>query len=311
MKTIRFSICIIILTFFCITFSVSHENNNSTSKDFSIFTKNPMDKYYTGWLDKRAMVSRVFLNYNFDVVDSFKTRDPNDTFDYSDAFIFFDLRLAKDFTLYRNDYFTVGGFGGMEALMFAKEKRINDISFYVYDFTGEFGPFVDIWLQKCLDVPLKIRIYPYYHQSTHFIDGYKGSFEPMGASYELFGINLYYYENIDNHSFSPYGGIETTYRYAGNGAPAFKIHIGNDYRYSFSETYDINFLFGVNLAYIYDYKDRIGLIQNQNSFASSLGAGVEFHSYILSLKYNYGRGRGATTYYTEQSSVGIDLTIMI
>ncbi len=311
LNSIQRKVVLIGLQVFLVYHLFAQTDNNVMYDDFSIFEKDASDKYYSGWLDRRAQVASAFLNYNFDVVDALKERDATDTFDYGDAFIFFDLRIAKDFIIYRNDYIGVGGFGGMEALMFARKQRIDDVSFYIYDFSGEFGPFVDIWLQPIFDISVKVRFFPFFHQSTHFGDGYKGTIPTLGTSYEFFGINVYYFNTFDNHYFSPYSGVEVTYRYAGNGAPAFKLHVGNDYRYQLSKPYDINFILGLNLAYIYDHKDDVGLIDNQSSFAVALGAGIEFHSYVLSLKYSYGRGRGATTYFTELSSIGLNLSIML
>lgn len=308
------------LLFLCVIFTqmwavqaqnIDTENTDPTYDDFSIFRNHDTDKYYMGWLDSRAMISQAFFNYNFDVTDAFLYRQPDFDFDFSDVWLYVNLRLATELIFYRNEYVSVGGAGAMEALMFSKKERIDDASFYVYGFWGEFAAYTDIWLKPLVGIDMKIRIYPFYHQSTNFVDGYKGDFAPMGASYEFFAITAYYYKNIGKHSFSPYAGIEATYRWAGNGAQAFKAQAGNDYRYSISEKYDINLLVDLNVAYIRDHKDNLNLIDNQNSVAVAAGVGVEFHNFVLGAKYTYGRGRDATAYFADQSALGIELSVFL
>ncbi len=308
-KKLLFIMCALVST---VSLFSEHDNTTEvsgpTNKGFSILYKSPTDKYYVGWLDKRAMISTVFLNHNFDLEETFRIKDAQYPINFSDVFIFFDTRVTKEIQFYRNKYFSIGGAGAATASLYKKEERINNMNYYTYEFAGEFAAYIDIYFQEILDTNLKIRLYPVYHHSTHFVDGYKSSFAQMGGSFEFFGLSAHYYANVNNHSFSPYAGIEATYRYAGNGAPAFKAHIGNDYRFTFSQHYDMSIISGFNVAYIRDNMDVAQLIKNQNHIAVAVGTGVEFHNVVLAAKYRYERGRSATTYYKEQSSIGLEFS---
>ncbi len=276
---------------------------------YAIFDLQEQDKYYIGWLDKRGMITTLFFNYNFDLEKAFLMRDPTYNFDFSDVFSYIDTRIAKQIQLYRNQYFSLGAAGAVTAAILEKEQTINNVNFYTYDFAGEFAAYIDVYFQEILSADLKIRIYPIYHHSTHFVDGYKSEFAQMGASYEFFGLSAHYYGEVNKNKFSPYAGIETTYRHAGNGAPQFKAHTGLDYRYEISQRYDIDYIASFNVAYIHDHPDIEMLIDNPNHLAFAIGSGIEFHDYIFAIKYKYERGRDATTYFTEQSTLGIEVAV--
>ncbi len=310
-KSIILILACCLFTSMVFTQDLGEQKSSTNFNSYKIFEGDPTDKYYVGWLDKRGMVTTLFFNYNFDLEDTFRKRTPSYNFDFSDVFLFVDARIAKDLQFYRNDFFSVGIAGAVTAAIFEKEETINSVNFYTYDFAGEFAAYVDLYLQELLDINMKIRIYPMYHHSTHFVDGYKATFAQMGASYEFFGLSSHYYANIENHSFSPYAGIEATYRHAGNGAPAFKAQIGNDYRLKLSNDYDISYVAGFNLAYIYDNMDLENLIENQDSIAVAVGTGIELHNFIIALKYKYEKGRGATTYFDYQTTVGLEFAILL
>ncbi len=302
--------CIILLLTLIFSLGVySQDAGNITFDNYSIFENQDSDKYYIGWLDKRAMVTTLFFNYNFDLEDTFRKRTPGYSFDFSDVFLYVDTRIAKEIQFYRNQYFSVGIAGAVTAAIFEKEETINNVNFYTYDFAGEFAAYIDLYLQDLLNVPMKIRVYPMYHHSTHFVDGYKAPFAQMGASYEFFGLSTHYFLDLNNHLLTPYAGLETTYRHAGNGAPAFKVHMGNDYRYKFLNEYDMSFIAGFNVAYIHDYLDLEKLIENQNHYAATIATGIEFHNFVIALKYKYERGRGATTYFDYQNTLGIEFSV--
>ncbi len=309
-KSISRRLVIVCVLLYCTTYLFSQELAPTQSeKGYSIFELQPEDKYYIGWLDKRGMITTLFFNYNFDLEKTIRTRDPLYNFDFSDVFSYIDTRIAKEIQLYRNPYFSLGIAGAVTAAILEKEQTVNNVNFYTYDFAGEFSAYIDVYMQEILDIDLKFRIYPIYHHSTHFVDGYKSDFADMGASYEFFGLSAHYLQALGKHMFSPYLGLEATYRHAGNGAPAFKAHIGHDYRYALSKKFDTSFITGINVAYIYDYLDIEKLIENQHHIALAIGAGIELHNYILGIKYKYERGRDAATYFAEQSTVGIEFAV--
>lgn len=284
---------------------------NTVNEYYPFFLKLPTDKYYSGWMDRRAPNSAVFFNHNFNLSESFFQADPNYPFVFDDVQFFLEGRVASELSIYRNRYFTLGATAAMEALMFQKDQKIGNINIYTYDWYGELSLFFDFWLKPLTGIDLKIRLTPLYHQSSHYVDGYVGIKNKMGNSFEFFGLSLHYNHRFNNHSFSPYGGIEATYRHAGNGVPAVKIHVGHDYRYLISAPLDMNFIYGFNVAYIHDYPDSAGLTHNPNHVAFATAIGIEFHNFRMGLKYRYERGRGATTYFNEQSALGLEISVLL
>lgn len=300
---------IFIILIVCLSFTAfSLENNDS--KNYTCFGSRDYDKYYNGWLDRRSSFPSISLNYNHGAIDALEKRDSS--FDYTNIDLLVDLRVVTDIIFYRNNYFSFGLHGGGEILLFKRSERIDNVSFFLFDVSGEYSPFFDFWLKPLLGIDMKIRLHPYFHQSTHYADGFKGTIPYLASSFELFSLTTHYTKSINKHTFSPYGGMEITYRHAGSqGAPAFKFQLGNDYRYTLQKENDISFIAGLNAAYIYNYKDDLGLIDNQHSFAIALGAGVEFHNYKLAAKFKHEKGRGATNYFAYQTSIGIDLSMSL
>ncbi len=294
--------------------SNSAEESNTTDdkyNSYKMFVRSTSDRYYTGWLDTRSFVSRVFLNYNFDVKDLILERDPDFNMDFKNVHVFFDTRVASEFIFFRNNYISVGPAAALDALLYISSELVDGASFFLYDMSGEFTAYVDLYLKEWTGIDIKIRICPFFHQSTHFVDGYRADFSGIkGASYEFFQLNTYYYKNIGLHSITAYGGFEATYRYMGIGAPLFKAQVGLDYRYLLSEQYQISLITGLNVAYVYDSPDTENLATSQSSPLVVLGFGVEFYSFVTSIKYKYGRVRGATTYFDEQSSLGLELSVL-
>ena len=280
-------------------FAQDVENKN----DIHIFRIYDTDRFYTGWQDPRSFISRLYLNNNFDLESTLSKMPGASVSSLDDIALSADTKIATEIIFYRNKYVTVGVAGAMEILMFGTTEAI----FNVYDFNGQFTPYLDLWMDGFIDgLDLKIRVYPFYHQSTHFVDGYKGQFL-KGSSYEFGSVLLYYY--IKN--FTVYGGLEGTFNTIGNGVPLFKGHVGLDYRYSLYSKYDINLIAGINIAAIYDEQDQYGLIEERWHPAINIGLGVEFYRYVVSLKYSYQRGRGATTYFQNQSFIGSEISIFL
>ncbi len=293
---------ITLIFIFLFSLNIYSQETEATNEKMHIFRNYETDKFYTGWLDNRAFISRLYFNKNFDIESTLKQISQNPDWDFNSVVISVDARIATEVAFYRNKYFAVGVAGAIEVLMFGD----NIPKFHVYDFSGQFSPYIDLWVNGFTDLNMKIRIYPVYHQSTHYVDGFQGTFT-KGSSYELFALNVYYY---DNKGLSIYGGAEGTYNSSGNGVPLFKGHVGVDYRYPLSIKYDINLIAGFNIAAIYDDLDENNLIKEQWHPAVSTAIGVEFYRYIVSLKYMYQRGRGATTYFKNQSFLGAELSIL-
>ncbi len=288
-----------------ILFVVLSYNLYSQDTDYKvyIFRNYDTDKYYTGFQDPRAFITRLFFNKNFDIENTLRTISQNQDWSFDDVVLNVDVKLASEVAFYRNKYFAVGIAGSVEALMLGDKAS----KFHVYDFSGQFTPYVDLWIEALTDINMKVRLYPIYHQSTHYVDGYNGTIG-RGSSYEFFGLNVYYYH--EQTGISLYSGFEATYNYVGNGVPLFRGQVGVDYRLPISSKYSINFITGLNISAIYDYLDENDLIKNQWHPAINIAAGVEFYRYVFSLKYSYQRGRGATTYFIEQSFLGMEFSVL-
>lgn len=279
--------------------------NNNTNEDNSYNFTNPfriynIDKYYTGWQDPRAFIGRLYFSKNFDLEKNLMKRYSNTDWDFGGVSVNIEGRVASEIMFYRNKYFSVGAAAAIEILMLGR----TDGRFDVYDLSGQFAAYVDLWLKNIIGIDLKIRIYPVYHQSTHLVDGFRGKIEIRnGSSYEFASALVYYY--LDN--FTIYGGVEGTFNAIGNGAPLFRGHVGLDYRYPIYEY--INFITGINVAAIYDKVDRLKLIKEPWHAAVNFGIGVEFYRYTISLKVSFQRPRGASTYFDYATQVGAELSL--
>lgn len=204
---------------------------------------------------------------------------------------------------YRNKYFSVGMGAGMEISILGRKNGLFD----VYDFSGQFDLFLDLWLQNLTGINLKIRFIPMYHQSTHLVDGFKGDVHiRSGSSYEFAAISVYYYIN----NFTIYGGWEFSYNTVGNSPQIFRLHTGFDYRLPLYK--EINFITGINLAVILDKKDNLGLIRIRENLhaAINLAAGIEFYRFAIALKFGYGKPRGASSYFGYESKIGAEISLL-
>lgn len=301
----------IIFIFACICVFLPNLYSENTSSQ--IFKSYDTDKYYMGFQDPRAFITRLFFNKNFDIEDTLKTSSGNKNWNFDTVLGNADCRLATEVPFYRNEYFAVGLAGSMEALILADVLGEDNFRFLVYDFAGEFAPYIDLWLNPLFGLDMKVRIYPVFHKSTHYVDGFESATSmsdiKKAASYEFVAINTYYYNEPLN--ITVYGGLEFTWHsWPVDGTPFFRGHVGLDYRLPILSEHDINFIAGINIAIIYDYECEDSLMEEQWHPAVNVAAGIEFNRYALSLKYAYQRGRGATTYFTEQSSLGAEFSIL-
>ena len=301
-----------IMLLLILTINLYGQDNIDTNKNkFNLFRQYQTDKYYMGWQDYRSFITRVFFNKNFTLENTLNTISKSDEWNFNDKAVTIDAKIATEFAFYRNEYFSVGAAGAMKILTMC--TPINDgIKCDVYDFNGQIAVYIDIWFDKIFEVPnTKIRIYPMYHQSTHYVDGYKGEFE-NGSGYEFASIAIYHFKDFGKAgNMTIYGGLEGTYHtIGGNGSQLFRGFLGLDYRKPISKKHDINFITGINLSMIYDDKDNLNLIEEQWHPALNIAFGFEFYRYTLSLKYVYQRGRGATTYFKNQHILGFEMGVL-
>lgn len=279
---------------------------SQTNLDYEF--KNPFrvyetDKYYMGWQDPRAFIGRLLFVKNFDVEKNLTKISPEANWDFKSVSLYVEGKVASEIMFYRNKYFSVGMGAGMEISILGRKNGLFD----VYDFSGQFDLFLDLWLQNLTGINLKIRFIPMYHQSTHLVDGFKGDVHiRSGSSYEFAAISVYYYIN----NFTIYGGWEFSYNTVGNSPQIFRLHTGFDYRLPLYK--EINFITGINLAVILDEKDNLGLIVIRENLhaAINLAAGIEFYRFAIALKFGYGKPRGASSYFGYESKIGAEISLL-
>lgn len=279
---------------------------SQTNLDYEF--KNPFrvyetDKYYMGWQDPRAFIGRLLFAKNFNVEKNLTKISPEANWDFKSVSLYVEGKVASEIMFYRNKYFSVGMGAGMEISILGRKNGLFD----VYDFSGQFDLFLDLWLQNLTGINLKIRFIPMYHQSTHLLDGFKGDVHiRSGSSYEFAAISVYYYIN----NFTIYGGWEFSYNTVGNSPQIFRLHTGFDYRLPLYK--EINFITGINLAVILDEKDNLGLmvIRENLHAAINLAAGIEFYRFAIALKFGYGKPRGASSYFGYESKIGAEISLL-
>lgn len=279
---------------------------SQTNLDYEF--KNPFrvyetDKYYMGWQDPRAFIGRLLFAKNFNVEKNLTKISPEANWDFKSVSLYIEGKVASEIMFYRNKYFSVGMGAGMEISILGRKNGL----FNVYDFSGQFDLFLDLWLQNLTGINLKIRFIPMYHQSTHLVDGFKGDVHiRSGSSYEFAAISVYYYIN----NFTIYGGWEFSYNTVGNSPQIFRLHTGFDYRLPLYK--EINFITGINLAVILDKKDNLGLIVIRENLhaAINLAAGIEFYRFAIALKFGYGKPRGASSYFGYESKIGAEISLL-
>lgn len=279
---------------------------SQTNLDYEF--KNPFrvyetDKYYMGWQDPRAFIGRLLFAKNFNVEKNLTKISPEANWDFKSVSLYVEGKVASEIMFYRNKYFSVGMGAGMEISILGRKSGLFD----VYDFSGQFDVFADLWLQNLTGINLKIRFIPMYHQSTHLVDDFKGDVHiRSGSSYEFAAISVYYYIN----NFTIYGGWEFSYNTVGNSPQIFRLHTGFDYRLPLYK--EINFITGINLAVILDKKDNLGLIVIRENLhaAINLAAGIEFYRFAIALKFGYGKPRGASSYFGYESKIGAEISLL-
>lgn len=279
---------------------------SQTNLDYEF--KNPFrvyetDKYYMGWQDPRAFIGRLLFAKNFNVEKNLTKISPEANWDFKSVSLYVEGKVASEIMFYRNKYFSVGMGAGMEISILGRKNGLFD----VYDFSGQFDLFLDLWLQNLTGINLKIRFIPMYHQSTHLVDGFKGDVHiRSGSSYEFAAISVYYYIN----NFTIYGGWEFSYNTVGNSPQIFRLHTGFDYRLPLYK--EINFITGINLAVILDKKDNLGLMRIRENLhaAVNVAAGIEFYRFAIALKFGYGKPRGASSYFGYESKIGAEISLL-
>ena len=299
-QKILFKSCGILLISF-ILFSKLYSQTNLDYEFKNPFRVYEVDKYYMGWQDPRAFIGRLLFAKNFDVEKNLTTISPEANWDFKSVAIYIEGRIATEIMFYRNKYFSVGMGAGMEISILGRKSGLFD----VYDFSGQFDLFADLWLQNLTGINLKIRFIPMYHQSTHLVDGFKGDVGiKSGSSYEFASISTYYYIN----RFTIYGGIEFSYNAVGNSPQLFRFHTGLDYRLPIYK--EINFITGINVGALLDKKDKLELIKENWHAAVNVAAGIEFYRFAIALKFGYGKPRGASSYFGYESKIGAEINLL-
>ena len=290
-----------ILLIIFILFSKLYSQTNLDYEFKNPFRVYEVDKYYMGWQDPRAFIGRLLFAKNFDVEKNLTTISPEADWDFKSVSLYIEGRIASEIMFYRNKYFSVGMGAGMEISILGRKSGLFD----VYDFSGQFDLFADLWLQNLTGINLKIRFIPMYHQSTHLVDGFKGGINiKSGSSYEFASVSTYYYIN----HFTIYGGIEFSYNVVGNSPQLFRFHTGFDYRLPIYK--EINFITGINVGAILDKKDRLELIKENWHASVNLAAGIEFYRFAIALKFGYGKPRGASSYFGYESKIGAEISLL-
>ena len=299
-QNILFKIYKILLISF-ILFSKLYSQTNLDYEFKNPFRVYETDKYYMGWQDPRAFIGRLLFAKNFNVEKNLTTISPEANWDFKSVSLYVEGRIATEIMFYRNKYFSVGMGAGMEISILGRKSGLFD----VYDFSGQFDLFADLWLQNLTGINLKIRFIPMYHQSTHLVDGFKGDVGiKSGSSYEFASISTYYYIN----RFTIYGGIEFSYNAVGNSPQLFRFHTGFDYRLPIYK--EINFITGINVGALLDKKDKLELIKENWHAAVNVAAGIEFYRFAIALKFGYGKPRGASSYFGYESKIGAEINLL-
>ena len=299
-QNILFKIYKILLISF-ILFSKLYSQTNLDYEFKNPFRVYEVDKYYMGWQDPRAFIGRLLFAKNFNVEKNLTTISPEANWDFKSVSLYVEGRIATEIMFYRNKYFSVGMGAGMEISILGRKSGLFD----VYDFSGQFDLFADLWLQNLTGINLKIRFIPMYHQSTHLVDGFKGDVGiKSGSSYEFASISTYYYIN----RFTIYGGIEFSYNAVGNSPQLFRFHTGFDYRLPIYK--EINFITGINVGALLDKKDKLELIKENWHAAVNVAAGIEFYRFAIALKFGYGKPRGASSYFGYESKIGAEINLL-
>lgn len=263
------------------------------------FRHKDTDKYYMGWMNPRTFISRAFMHYNPDLSNALLVHDPDsaDAWGFQGGCAVLKGRVATELYLARFPNWGIGFGGALEIpLLFRKSHRAQ-----LYDVMGQAALFADVFLPY----DMKFR-FLWFHESTHYADGYEGDQDKGHLSYEFFGFELYkkFYES------SFYGGIEITYRSSeiDNRTLRTRIHLGTDYRYPVYN--NINFITGFNFAMLYDEEIKNYPEAEGWHPALNIGAGLEFDRYIVSIKYARERGLEASTYHTMQNRIGAEITVL-
>ena len=299
-QNILFKIYKILLISF-ILFSKLYSQTNLDYEFKNPFRVYETDKYYMGWQDPRAFIGRLLFAKNFNVEKNLTKISPEANWDFKSVSLYVEGKVASEIMFYRNKYFSVGMGAGMEISILGRKNGLFD----VYDFSGQFDLFLDLWLQNLTGINLKIRFIPMYHQSTHLVDGFKGDVGiKSGSSYEFASISTYYYIN----RFTIYGGIEFSYNAVGNSPQLFRFHTGLDYRLPIYK--EINFITGINVGALLDKKDKLELIKENWHAAVNVAAGIEFYRFAIALKFGYGKPRGASSYFGYESKIGAEINLL-
>lgn len=287
-------------SFSTITFAQEVINTqNTNSRYYLTFRHIDTDKYYSGWLNPRAFISRFYINYNFDIKNALTSRNPSsvEAWDFDGIIAILEGRVATELYILR---FPIWGIGAGAAIDIPLLGRNQPATLNVYGVMGQIAVFIDFFLPY----DIRLRIIPLFHESTHLADGYKGEADDFGIiSYEFISIELY----KKYRWFTFYGGIEVTFAAPSERVLRTRLQIGTDFRYPIWKK--INFITGINIAMLYD--EKISRHPESEGWhpAVNFGIGIEFDRFITAFKVAHQRGFEAATYHYMQTHIGMEFTV--
>lgn len=292
-----------------ISFAQDEVSTNNVYNYFS-FRQYDTDRYYIGWMNPRAFISRVYVKHNFNLKDALLYRNPQSeaAWNFNSITAVLEGRLATEFYLIRTSDFAIGVGAAFEAPLVTKKKleltesKLDILN--LYSLIGQAAGFIDVFLPY----DMKLRIIPVFHESVHIADGYVGDPKDFDfISYEFMALELY----SKIRWFNLYMGVEVTFHASGGSERLLRtrMHFGFDFRYSLWKD-TISVIVGLNIAGLYDENNKRFPETNGWHPAINFGVGFEFNRLIMALKVAHQRGFESVTYQTMQTSIGMELTLL-
>ncbi|OON99244.1 MAG: hypothetical protein ATN35_01660 [Epulopiscium sp. Nele67-Bin004] len=295
---------ILLSIFFCMPIfaedsAAADTKSEAKERFYFTFRHNDNDKYFTGWMDPRAFISRFYVTHNFDWEDALMSRNPAayDAWDFDGAAALMYGRVATELYIFRMKSFGIGVGAAVDIPLVARKQPA---TLNLYNVMGQIAAFIDVYLPY----QMKLRITPMFHESVHIADGYRGDNSDFGIiSYEFAALELYKYYK----GFTFYGGVEATYSAPSERVLAFRGHLGFDYRYNIWR--EINFITGINMAMLYDKTLTRHPEAEGWHPAVNFGVGIEFDRLITAFKMSFQRGFESVTYHYAQMQAGLEVAV--
>ncbi|MGL5721769.1 MAG: hypothetical protein ACRCY4_05150 [Brevinema sp.] len=271
-------------------------NNRKVTFGFRRFDE---DRYFIGWQNPRAFITRFFVFTNFQLTNALLARDPINVarWNFPGVLTAMDARISTEIYLIRSRYVGVLVAGALEIPMLARMDTVS-----VFAVTGEAALTFEFYLPK----DWRIRFTPVFHQSTHLADGFRGDPRTFDLlSYEFMAFELYKRWKW----FTFYGGIEITYNSPAERLLRLRMHVGTDFRYPIWN--EIGFITGINIGMLYDEHIRENPSAEGVHPAINFAVGFEFSRVMLAIKISYQRPFEAPSYDFQQTKIGIEASFFL